>query len=76
VSDDKAKCPSCKRVTRYIAPNAMRCGHCLDEMATEGRHPAFDRSTGTWNLDKPEALDKSVPPERRRLRLSVVRGGR
>jgi hypothetical protein len=29
---DKRKCPSCKRVTRYIAPNAIRCGHCLDEI--------------------------------------------
>jgi hypothetical protein len=26
------KCPSCKRVTRYIAPNAIRCGHCLDDI--------------------------------------------
>jgi uncharacterized OB-fold protein len=32
MTDDKRKCPSCKRVTRYIAPHAMRCGHCLDEI--------------------------------------------
>ena len=67
-------CPTCKRRTFYIAPNAMRCGHCLDAMATAGTHPAFDRATWTWNLDKPEALAKSVRPEQRRARLRVVRG--
>ena len=30
--EEARKCPACKRTTRYIAPNAIRCGHCLDEI--------------------------------------------